>query len=468
MLFVCASSCAQQAESAPSRLAHFASVTRGPIPRFDLYEELEVSRLASAEVIEAAYRTLVKRHHPDVAAGPGSYDPDRIKRLNVAHGWLTDPARRTRYDAATAEAAAADTTAQVPSPSRRPSVTHSSAFVAKGSGSIGFGPNSGEVRQFLADLRAINVARAMEMLAAKASAPSMPYAEARSVALRASRSGRHDQWLLARDAATVIAQGKLNAWSQTKDVAAIVADVAGALVVRDLIPLTDFQTLLQPWTSRPEAVEAARPVGAGSRAGLLAGIGVAAGSAVRGRRPQTLGIAATVLVAIVALSAMAFGGTNPRAGGRRAHGCALQPDGGGVAGRPDGSARLRAWRDPCRRDDVTRAACARDPDCHALRADRRADEGADHGARRDPAPDASDHAAPDTGADASPHPCSHAGADARPNADATDLLHGAPIRRPELGERAGDLDGRELQRHDHLRPGHSAAVQDRLAEPDRG
>jgi curved DNA-binding protein CbpA len=43
--------------------------------------------------IEAAYRSLVKRHHPDVAA---SADDQRMKRLNLARDWLTDPIRRRR------------------------------------------------------------------------------------------------------------------------------------------------------------------------------------------------------------------------------------------------------------------------------------------------------------------------------------------------------------------------------------
>jgi len=42
-------------------------VTRDSIPRDDLYGELEVSRQASVAAIEAAYRRLVKQHHPDVA-----------------------------------------------------------------------------------------------------------------------------------------------------------------------------------------------------------------------------------------------------------------------------------------------------------------------------------------------------------------------------------------------------------------
>ncbi|MES1239921.1 MAG: DnaJ domain-containing protein, partial [Chloroflexota bacterium] len=134
-------------------------MTRGPIPRFDLYEELEVSRQASPEVIEAAYRTLVKRYHPDVAvgavAGEGAraVDAERIKRLTVAHGWLADPTKRARYDQANpigpkAEVAAKPVIEADPQPDLAPG---------------GFGPNTAEVRQFLADLRPIDWDRALEL-----------------------------------------------------------------------------------------------------------------------------------------------------------------------------------------------------------------------------------------------------------------------------------------------------------------
>jgi hypothetical protein len=66
-----------------------------PIPPFDLYRELEVDASATTATIDAAWRSLAKRHHPDVAAGP---DPDRITRLNLAHEWLVDDERRRRYD----------------------------------------------------------------------------------------------------------------------------------------------------------------------------------------------------------------------------------------------------------------------------------------------------------------------------------------------------------------------------------
>ena len=73
---------------------------RDPIPDFDLYTELEVSERASVETIQAAYRSLQLRNHPD-RVGPGA--GDRAVRLNIARDWLTDPERRGRYDAHLAE-----------------------------------------------------------------------------------------------------------------------------------------------------------------------------------------------------------------------------------------------------------------------------------------------------------------------------------------------------------------------------
>ena len=65
------------------------------IPEFNLYAELEVSERASAETIQAAYRSLQLRNHPD-RVGPGT--GDRAVRLNIARDWLTDPTRRSWYD----------------------------------------------------------------------------------------------------------------------------------------------------------------------------------------------------------------------------------------------------------------------------------------------------------------------------------------------------------------------------------
>lgn len=69
---------------------------RSSPPEGDLYRELEVDPSASSETIEAAWRSLVKRHHPDSNPGQGN---DRIRRLNAAHDWLIDPTLRARYDA---------------------------------------------------------------------------------------------------------------------------------------------------------------------------------------------------------------------------------------------------------------------------------------------------------------------------------------------------------------------------------
>jgi hypothetical protein len=66
------------------------------IPSIDLYRELEVDSGATAETIDAAWKSLVKRHHPDVVADPQAIE--KIKRLNLAHDWLSDPQLRARYD----------------------------------------------------------------------------------------------------------------------------------------------------------------------------------------------------------------------------------------------------------------------------------------------------------------------------------------------------------------------------------
>jgi hypothetical protein len=66
------------------------------LPNFDPYRELEVDPNASVETIEAAYKALMRRHHPD----KGNDDTgERAKRLNIARGWLVDPQMRARYDA---------------------------------------------------------------------------------------------------------------------------------------------------------------------------------------------------------------------------------------------------------------------------------------------------------------------------------------------------------------------------------
>ena len=59
----------------------------------NLYRILQVDPAAEDVVIHAAYRALMKRHHPD--AGGAS---EAAERLNAAYATLRDPAARARYD----------------------------------------------------------------------------------------------------------------------------------------------------------------------------------------------------------------------------------------------------------------------------------------------------------------------------------------------------------------------------------
>jgi hypothetical protein len=76
-------------------------MVRPMVPEDDLYARLELPIDASAEAVEIAWRSLLRRHHPDVAGGDGFAANDaleRTKRINVAHDWLSDPDLRARYD----------------------------------------------------------------------------------------------------------------------------------------------------------------------------------------------------------------------------------------------------------------------------------------------------------------------------------------------------------------------------------
>lgn len=63
------------------------------------YDNLQLSRNASSEVIRAAYKTLAHRYHPDRNAD----DRERCERImrvvNEAHAVLSDPQKRAEHDA---------------------------------------------------------------------------------------------------------------------------------------------------------------------------------------------------------------------------------------------------------------------------------------------------------------------------------------------------------------------------------
>jgi curved DNA-binding protein CbpA len=76
---------------------------KAPAPRGDIpcgfvspYKILQVDRGAEPEVIDAAYRRLVAKYHPDRNPTPDA--TARLRDLNAAYAILRDPVRRAEYD----------------------------------------------------------------------------------------------------------------------------------------------------------------------------------------------------------------------------------------------------------------------------------------------------------------------------------------------------------------------------------
>ena len=64
-----------------------------------LYDILEVSRKASKEVIEKAYKTLAKKYHPDLQTAENKEIAEkRMKEINEAYDVLSDEQKRKEYD----------------------------------------------------------------------------------------------------------------------------------------------------------------------------------------------------------------------------------------------------------------------------------------------------------------------------------------------------------------------------------
>ncbi len=60
------------------------------------YDTLKVSRDAPIEVIQAAYRSLARKYHPDRT---GNTEGQRMMQaINAAYAVLSDPAEREKYD----------------------------------------------------------------------------------------------------------------------------------------------------------------------------------------------------------------------------------------------------------------------------------------------------------------------------------------------------------------------------------
>ncbi len=61
----------------------------------DYYEILQVSSSAEPEVIEAAYRKLAQKYHPDLNKSPDA--AQKMQRINIAHGILGNYEKRKIY-----------------------------------------------------------------------------------------------------------------------------------------------------------------------------------------------------------------------------------------------------------------------------------------------------------------------------------------------------------------------------------
>lgn len=72
----------------------------------DHYKVLQVDSEADPEVVQAAFRRLAQKFHPDVASDPEA--AGRMAAINVAWEVLRDPGRRAAYDRARAGAASLD------------------------------------------------------------------------------------------------------------------------------------------------------------------------------------------------------------------------------------------------------------------------------------------------------------------------------------------------------------------------
>ena len=79
---------------------NYKKIVRGKeMQKETLYDVLEVSEKASSEVIEKAYKVLVKKYHPDLqTANNKEHAETMMKKINEAYDILSDDTKRKEYD----------------------------------------------------------------------------------------------------------------------------------------------------------------------------------------------------------------------------------------------------------------------------------------------------------------------------------------------------------------------------------
>ena len=98
--------------------------------QLDYYGILQVHPRAEKEVIDAAYRRLAAKYHPDV--NQASDASERMKQINTAYEVLSDPVKRAAYDAARGVAPSPDTPPHASAGSRYPSKAWRTLLIAAG------------------------------------------------------------------------------------------------------------------------------------------------------------------------------------------------------------------------------------------------------------------------------------------------------------------------------------------------
>jgi preprotein translocase subunit Sec63 len=98
--------------------------------QLDYYGILQVHPGAEREVIDAAYRKLASKYHPDVSQISDA--AERMKQINIAYEVLSDPVKRAAYDASLGMASPPDTAPYAAAGSQRSAKVRQTLLITAG------------------------------------------------------------------------------------------------------------------------------------------------------------------------------------------------------------------------------------------------------------------------------------------------------------------------------------------------